>query len=95
MSFANWASSRLTAFGAGSDRCVSRAGDPMPTALETLVRKALDAVADPVSGKGLSSSGRVTGLVVRSDGKVGFVLETGVGAAMSRCARRPKKRSWA
>ncbi|MBK8837747.1 MAG: Mrp/NBP35 family ATP-binding protein [Hyphomonadaceae bacterium] len=53
----------------------------MPTALETLVRKALDAVADPVSGKGLSSSGRVTGLVVRSDGKVGFVLETGVGAA--------------
>ena len=53
----------------------------MPSALENSVRAALDSVADPVSGKGLSISGRVTGLVVRPDGKVGFVLETGVGAA--------------
>ncbi len=53
----------------------------MPSALETSVRAALDAVTDPVSGKGLAASGRVTGLVVRPDGKVGFVLETGVGAA--------------
>lgn len=53
----------------------------MPSALETAVRAALDAVADPVSGKGLSVSGRVAGLVVRPDGKVGFVLETSVGAA--------------
>jgi ATP-binding protein involved in chromosome partitioning len=53
----------------------------MSSALETSVRAALDSVTDPVSGKGLSASGRVTGLVVRPDGKIGFVLETGVGAA--------------
>ena len=53
----------------------------MPSALETAVRAALDAVTDPVSGKGLSASGRVTGLVARADGKVGFVLETSVGPA--------------
>jgi ATP-binding protein involved in chromosome partitioning len=53
----------------------------MPSALETAVRAALDAVTDPVSGKGLSSSGRITGLVARDDGKVGFVLETRVGPA--------------
>lgn len=53
----------------------------MPSALETSVRVALDAVTDPVSGKGLAASGRVTGLVVRPDGKVGFVLETSKGAA--------------
>ncbi len=53
----------------------------MPSALETAVRAALDAVTDPVSGKGLSASGRVAGLVAREDGKVGFVLETAVGAA--------------
>lgn len=53
----------------------------MPSPLETAVRIALDAVADPVTGKGLVASGRVAGLVVRADGKVGFVIETGVGAA--------------
>lgn len=53
----------------------------MPSALETAVRAALDAVTDPVSGKGLSASGRITGLVARTDGKVGFVLETSVGPA--------------
>jgi ATP-binding protein involved in chromosome partitioning len=53
----------------------------MASALETAVRAALDAVKDPVSGKGLSSSGRISGLVVRPDGKVGFVLETAAGAA--------------
>lgn len=53
----------------------------MASALETAVRAALDAVKDPVSGKGLSSSGRISGLVVRPDGKVGFVLETSAGAA--------------
>ncbi|MFT3723621.1 MAG: Mrp/NBP35 family ATP-binding protein [Hyphomonadaceae bacterium] len=53
----------------------------MPSALETAVRAALDAVTDPVSGKGLSTSGRVTGLVARADGKVGFVLETAAGPA--------------
>ena len=49
--------------------------------LEARVRAALDGVKDPVSGKGLVASGRVSGLVVRPDGKVGFVLETAVGAA--------------
>ncbi len=53
----------------------------MPSALETVVRAALDTVADPVSGKGLAASGRISGLVVRADGKVGFVLETANGAA--------------
>jgi ATP-binding protein involved in chromosome partitioning len=53
----------------------------MASALETAVRAALDAVKDPVSGKGLSASGRISGLVVRPDGKVGFVLETASGAA--------------
>lgn len=53
----------------------------MASDLETAVRAALDAVADPVSGRGLSASGRITGLVVRSDGRVGFVLETAVGAS--------------
>lgn len=53
----------------------------MPTPLETQIRAALDAVTDPVTGKGLVASGRVAGLVARADGKVGFVIETGVGAA--------------
>jgi ATP-binding protein involved in chromosome partitioning len=49
--------------------------------LEQRVRAALDAVKDPVSGKGLITSGRVSGLVVRPDGKVGFVIETAAGAS--------------
>lgn len=53
----------------------------MSSALETVVRAALDTVTDPVSGKGLAASGRISGLVVRADGKVGFVLETAYGAA--------------
>ncbi|MEZ6028440.1 MAG: Mrp/NBP35 family ATP-binding protein [Hyphomonadaceae bacterium] len=52
----------------------------MPSPLETQVREALDAVKDPATGKGLVASGRVAGLVVRPDGKVGFVIETAVGA---------------
>ena len=53
----------------------------MPSPLETSVRTALDSVMDPRTGKGLVTSGRVSGLVARADGKVGFVIETGVGAA--------------
>jgi ATP-binding protein involved in chromosome partitioning len=53
----------------------------MASALENAVRAALDAVKDPVSGKGLGASGRIAGLVVRPDGKVGFVLETAAGQA--------------
>lgn len=54
---------------------------PAPSDLETAVRAALDAVPDPATGRGLLAAGRVTGLVVRPDGRVGFVLETGRGAA--------------
>ena len=53
----------------------------MPSPLEIQVRSALDGVKDPVTGKGLVASGRVSGLVVRADGKVGFVIETSAGAA--------------
>lgn len=53
----------------------------MPSPLEIQVRAALDGVEDPLTGKGLVASGRVSGLVARADGKVGFVIETGVGAA--------------
>lgn len=53
----------------------------MPSPLEIQVRAALDGVKDPATGKGLVASGRVSGLVARTDGKVGFVIETGVGAA--------------
>lgn len=51
-----------------------------PSALEKAVRETLEGVIDPGSGKGLLSSGRVSGLVVRPDGRVGFVLETDRGA---------------
>ena len=48
---------------------------------DSAVRAALDGVADPVSGKGLLTAKRVSGLVIRSDGRIGFVLETDKGAA--------------
>jgi ATP-binding protein involved in chromosome partitioning len=35
----------------------------------------LDAIPDPITGKGLFTSGRVSGLDVREDGKVSFTLE--------------------
>ncbi len=53
----------------------------MPSPLEAKIRAALDTVTDPATGKGLIASGRVAGLVVRADGKVGFVIETGAGEA--------------
>ena len=39
------------------------------------VKARLDAIKDPISGKGLFTSGRVTGLDVRDDGKVSFTIE--------------------
>lgn len=51
----------------------------LETPLADKVRAALNGVKDPVSGKGLSASGRIAGLVARADGRVGFVLETSVG----------------
>lgn len=38
-------------------------------------RAALDQVVDPDSGKGLVAAGRVGGLTLRADGRIGFVLE--------------------
>ncbi|MBI1359914.1 MAG: P-loop NTPase [Alphaproteobacteria bacterium] len=49
--------------------------------LTSRVRAALDTVSDPATGKGLLASGRISGLVVREDGRIGFVLETSAGAA--------------
>jgi ATP-binding protein involved in chromosome partitioning len=39
------------------------------------VKARLDAIKDPISGKGLFTSGRVTGLDAREDGKVSFTIE--------------------
>lgn len=39
------------------------------------VKARLDAIKDPISGKGLFTSGRVTGLDTRVDGKVSFTIE--------------------
>jgi len=52
-----------------------------PSPLEAAVRSALDGVAAPETGKGLIASGRIAGLVVRTDGRVGFVLESPSGQA--------------
>src|ERR1700754_3734532 len=45
------------------------------TRLETEVSGALDALKDPLSGRGLIASGRVQGLNVHEDGRVGFTIE--------------------
>jgi len=47
---------------------------------ESLERR-LDAIPDPISGKGLFTSGRISGLEVRDGGKVSFTLEAPAGAA--------------
>ncbi|MEZ5961678.1 MAG: Mrp/NBP35 family ATP-binding protein [Hyphomonadaceae bacterium] len=39
------------------------------------VKARLNAIKDPISGKGLFTSGRVTGLEAREDGKVSFTIE--------------------
>lgn len=45
------------------------------------VKARLDAIKDPISGKGLFTSGRVTGLEAREDGKVSFTIEAPAGVA--------------
>jgi len=47
---------------------------------ETLEAR-LDAIPDPISGKGLVAAGRVVGLEVREDGKVSFTIEAPAEAA--------------
>ncbi|MGH6949856.1 MAG: P-loop NTPase, partial [Vitreimonas sp.] len=49
----------------------------------------LDAIPDPITGKGLFTSGRVSGLEVR-DGKVSFTIEAPAGAAEHYVALRDK-----
>lgn len=49
----------------------------------------LDAIADPITGKGLFTSGRVCGLDVR-DGKVSFTIEAPAGVAEHYVALRDK-----
>lgn len=49
--------------------------------LEERVKARLDAIKDPISGKGLFTSGRVTGLSAREDGKVSFTIEAPAGVA--------------
>ena len=49
----------------------------------------LDAIPDPITGKGLFTSGRVSGLDVR-DGKVSFTIEAPAGVAEHYVALRDK-----
>ena len=44
------------------------------------VSKRLEAISDPLTGKGLLSAGRIAGLEAGSDGKVSFTLEAPSGA---------------
>mgnify|MGYP002626297715 CR=1 FL=1 len=56
--------------------------------LEQRVKTRLEAVKDPVSGKGLVSSGRILGLEARADGKVCFTIEAPSEAAARYVAVR-------
>lgn len=49
--------------------------------LEEQLKKRLDAVDDPLTGKGLFTSGRVAGLQAQDDGKVSFTIEAPAKAA--------------
>jgi ATP-binding protein involved in chromosome partitioning len=50
-------------------------------ALEQQLSARLDAIADPVTGKGLFTSGRISGLALSENGKVSFIVEAPAGAA--------------
>lgn len=54
------------------------------------IEKRLDAINDPLSGKGLFTSGRISGLNVREDGKVSFTIEAPAHAAAQYVALREK-----
>lgn len=56
--------------------------------LRESLEKRLDAIADPLTGKGLFSSGRVAGLQAREDGKVSFTIEAPETAAARYVAVR-------
>jgi ATP-binding protein involved in chromosome partitioning len=52
------------------------------------IESRLDAINDPVSGKGLFTSGRISGLEAREDGKVSFTIEAPADAAARYVALR-------
>lgn len=54
------------------------------------VEACLDTIRDPVSGKGLFTSGRILGLEVREDGKVSFTLEAPTDVAEHYVAVRDR-----
>lgn len=54
------------------------------------VETRLDAIIDPVTGKGLYTSGRVLGLEAREDGKVSFTIEAPAGIAEHYVAVRDR-----
>ncbi|MBC7770251.1 MAG: Mrp/NBP35 family ATP-binding protein [Phycisphaerales bacterium] len=54
------------------------------------VEQRLDAIRDPASGKGLFTSGRISGLDVREDGKVSFTLEAPADVAEHYVAVRDR-----
>jgi ATP-binding protein involved in chromosome partitioning len=49
--------------------------------LKSAVEAALDAVTDPITGKGLLASGRISGLNLSENGKVSFTIEAPAGVA--------------
>jgi ATP-binding protein involved in chromosome partitioning len=49
--------------------------------LEKQLKERLDAIEDPVTGKGLFTSGRVSGLMAQDGGKVSFTIEAPAEAA--------------
>lgn len=54
------------------------------------VETQLDAINDPITGKGLYTSGRISGLEVRADGKVSFTIEAPAGVAEHYVALRDR-----
>lgn len=50
-------------------------------ALEQQLSARLDAIADPVTGKGLFTSGRISGLTLGENGKLSFIIEAPADAA--------------
>jgi ATP-binding protein involved in chromosome partitioning len=59
-------------------------------ALHERLRERLDAISDPLTGKGLFTSGRISGLDARLDGRVSFTIEAPGEAAESYLAVRDR-----
>lgn len=58
--------------------------------LKERVEARLDAIADPLTGKGLFTSGRICGLELRADGKVSFTIEAPAEAVRAYVAVRDR-----